>query len=135
MPKEAAMTRTSLLARCSAAAATAILFAGLAAAPATARPDPGEPAPQQSQSSDGTANAAERRQQLSVPSIGGGDGSANAVERREHLSVPSSSDGDVVATPDDEFPWAIASLAAAGLAAVATGGVIAQRRRTALLPA
>ncbi|MGH9249367.1 MAG: hypothetical protein ACRD0W_07620 [Acidimicrobiales bacterium] len=41
------MTRTTGLARYSAAAATATLLAGLAAAPAIARPDPGEPAPQE----------------------------------------------------------------------------------------
>ena len=39
------MNRTQLLARCSAAAAAATIIAGLAAIPATARPDPGEPAP------------------------------------------------------------------------------------------
>jgi hypothetical protein len=39
------MTRTQLLARCSAAAAAATIIAGLAATPATARPDPGEPIP------------------------------------------------------------------------------------------
>lgn len=37
------MNRTQLLARCSAAAAAAAIIAGLAAIPATARPDPGEP--------------------------------------------------------------------------------------------
>ena len=37
------MNRTQLLARCSAAAAAATIIAGLAAIPATARPDPGEP--------------------------------------------------------------------------------------------
>jgi hypothetical protein len=36
------MTHTTLLARCSAAAAAATLLAGLAATPAAARPDPGE---------------------------------------------------------------------------------------------
>ena len=36
------MNRTQLLARCSAAAAAATIIAGLAAIPATARPDPGE---------------------------------------------------------------------------------------------
>jgi hypothetical protein len=35
------MNRTQLLARCSAAAAAATIIAGLAAIPATARPDPG----------------------------------------------------------------------------------------------
>ena len=39
------MNRTQLLARCSAAAAAATIIAGLAAIPATARPDPGEPIP------------------------------------------------------------------------------------------
>jgi hypothetical protein len=38
------MNRTQLLARCFAAAAAATIIAGLAAIPATARPDPGEPA-------------------------------------------------------------------------------------------
>jgi hypothetical protein len=42
---EAVMNRTRLLIRCSAAAATATLVAGLAAIPAAARPDPGEPIP------------------------------------------------------------------------------------------
>jgi hypothetical protein len=37
------MNRTQLLARCSAAAVAATIIAGLAAIPATARPDPGEP--------------------------------------------------------------------------------------------
>jgi hypothetical protein len=37
------MNRIQLLARCSAAAAAATIIAGLAATPATARPDPGEP--------------------------------------------------------------------------------------------
>ena len=39
------MNRTQLFARCAAAAATATLIAGLAIAPAAARPDPGEPIP------------------------------------------------------------------------------------------
>jgi hypothetical protein len=39
------MNRTQLLARCSAAAAAATIIAGLAAIPATARPDPGDPPP------------------------------------------------------------------------------------------
>jgi hypothetical protein len=39
------MIRTPLLARCSAAAAVATIIAGLAAIPAAARPDPGEPIP------------------------------------------------------------------------------------------
>ena len=42
---EAVMNRTTLLARCSAAAAAATIIAGLAAIPAAARPDPGEPIP------------------------------------------------------------------------------------------
>jgi hypothetical protein len=37
------MNRTQLRARCAAAGAAATIIAGLAAAPATARPDPGEP--------------------------------------------------------------------------------------------
>ncbi|HEX2362436.1 MAG TPA: hypothetical protein VHI11_10220 [Jiangellaceae bacterium] len=36
------MNRTKLVARCSAAAAAATIIAGLAAVPATARPDPGD---------------------------------------------------------------------------------------------
>lgn len=39
------MNRTTLLARCSAAAAAATVIAGLAAIPAAARPDPGERIP------------------------------------------------------------------------------------------
>jgi hypothetical protein len=42
---EAVMIRTPLRARCSAAAAAATIIAGLAAIPAAARPDPGEPIP------------------------------------------------------------------------------------------
>jgi hypothetical protein len=38
------MSRTTLPTRCAAAAAAATLLAGLAAMPASARPDPGEPA-------------------------------------------------------------------------------------------
>jgi hypothetical protein len=50
------MNRTQLLVRCSAAAAAATLITGLAAAPATARPDPGEPA---SQSTDAVNDQSE----------------------------------------------------------------------------
>ena len=39
------MNRTPLLGRCAAATAAATIIAGLAAIPATARPDPGEPVP------------------------------------------------------------------------------------------
>jgi hypothetical protein len=39
------MNRTKLVARCAAAAAATTIMAGLAAIPATARPDPGPPAP------------------------------------------------------------------------------------------
>jgi hypothetical protein len=46
------MNRTQLLARCSAAAAAATIIAGLAVAPATARPDPGEPIPNRFSSDD-----------------------------------------------------------------------------------
>jgi hypothetical protein len=42
-PQEAVMNRTQLLARCAAAAAAATLLAGLAAIPASARPDPASP--------------------------------------------------------------------------------------------
>jgi hypothetical protein len=39
------MNRTQFLARCAAAGAAAAMIAGLAAAPATARPDQGDPIP------------------------------------------------------------------------------------------
>ena len=123
------MTRTTLLARCSAAAATATLLAGLAAAPATARPDLGEPA--QVQLDDGATKAQiEHDEQTAL------DGRTKAqIEHDEQVSVPSTG-GDDVATSPDEFPWTVASLAAAGLAAAATGGVVALRhRRTVLLSA
>jgi hypothetical protein len=42
------MNRTQLLVRCSTAAAAATLIAGLAAIPATARPDPGQTVMEQS---------------------------------------------------------------------------------------
>jgi hypothetical protein len=124
MPKEAAMTRTALLARCSAAAATATLLAGLAAAPAMARPDPGEPTTQQSQVYDGSTKAQiDHNERLLL------DGRTKAqIEHEEALSIPST-DGDVVSAPADEFPWAVASFAATGLAAVAAGGVVMLRQR------
>jgi hypothetical protein len=124
MPKEAAMTRTALLARCSAAAATATLLAGLAAAPAMARPDPGEPTPQQIQVYDGSTKAQiDHNERLLL------DGRTKAqIEHEEALSIPST-DGDVVSAPADEFPWAVASFAATGLAAVAAGGVVMLRQR------
>jgi hypothetical protein len=155
MPKEAAMTRTALLARCSAAAATATLLAGLAAAPAMARPDPGEPTTQlgisvaqqnaedvdsgraadiarlqgqadayQSQVYDGSTKArVDHNERLLL------DGRTKAqIEHEERLSIPST-DGDVVSSPADEFPWAVASFAATGLAAVAAGGVVMLRQR------
>jgi hypothetical protein len=107
------MTRATLLGRCSAAAAAVTMLAGLAAAPAMARPDPGEPASQQIQLDDGPTRA--------------------QIEHDEQLSVPSSDHDDVAAAPD-EFPWAAASLAAAGIAAAATGGMVVLRhRRTVLL--
>ena len=135
------MTRTALLARCSAAAATATLLAGLAAAPAMARPDPGEPTTQQIQVYDGPNKAQiEHKERLFAY-----DGSTKAlvdhnerllldgrtkaqIEHEEALSVPST-DGDVVSAPADEFPWAVASFAATGLAAVAAGGVVMLRQR------
>jgi hypothetical protein len=155
MPKEAAMTRTALLARCSAAAATATLLAGLAAAPAMARPDPGEPTTQlgisvaqqnaedvdsgraadiarlqgqadayQSQVYDGSTKArVDHNERLLL------DGRTKAqIEYEERRSIPST-DGDVVSAPADEFPWAVASFAATGLAAVAAGGVVMLRQR------
>jgi hypothetical protein len=39
------MSRSTFLARCTATAAAAILLAGFAAIPTSARPDPGEPIP------------------------------------------------------------------------------------------
>jgi len=127
------MTRNTLLARCSAAAAAATLLAGLAAAPAMARPDPGGPASQQIELDDGGTKAQiEHDDQLYL------DGRTKAqIEHDEQLSVPSTG-GDNVATSssNDEFPWAVASLAAAGFVAVATGGVVMQRqRKTALASA
>lgn len=118
------MTRTALLARCSAAAATATLLAGLAAAPAIARPDPGEPTTQQIQLYDGSTKAqVDHNERLLL------DGRTKAqIEYEERLSIPST-DGDVVSAPADEFPWAVASFAATGLAAVAAGGVVMLRQR------
>ncbi len=118
------MTRNTLLARCSAAAAAATLLAGHAAAPAMARPDPGESAAQ-IELDGGTKAQIEHDDQLYL------DGRTKAqIEHDEQLSVPSTG-GDNVATSssNDEFPWAVASLAAAGLVAVATGGVVMQRQR------
>jgi hypothetical protein len=146
MPKEAAMTRTALLARCSAAAATATLLAGLAAAPAMARPDPGEPTTQNQPSAvdyGPTPYWLQRYLDFEAPSTPDGstkaqvdhnerlllDGRTKAqIEHEEALSVPST-DGDVVSAPADEFPWAVASFAATGLAAVAAGGVVMLRQR------
>lgn len=118
------MTRNTLLARCSAAAAAATLLAGLAAAPAIARPDSGESAAQ-IELDGGTKAQIEHDDQLYL------DGRTKAqIEHNEQLSVPSTG-GDNVATSssNDEFPWAVASLAAAGFVAVATGGVVMQRQR------
>ena len=148
------MTRTALLARCSAAAATATLLAGLAAAPAIARVDPGEPTTQQIQPSEAnyvpTPYWLQRYLDFEAP--GTSDGSTKAqvdhnerqlldgrtkaqIEHAERVSIPST-DGDEVSAPADEFPWAVASLAATGLAAVAAGGVFMLRqRRSVPLPA
>jgi hypothetical protein len=148
MPKEAAMTRTALLARCSAAAATATLLAGLAAAPAMARPDPGEPTTQQNAEDVARGRAADSARlqgQADAYQSQVYDGSTKAhvdhnerllldgrtkaqIEYEERLSIPST-DGDVVSAPADEFPWAVASFAATGLAAVAAGGVVMLRQR------
>jgi hypothetical protein len=126
------MTRNTLLARCSAAAAAATLLAGLAAAPAMARPDPGESTTQIELDSGGTKAQIEHDDQLYL------DGRTKAqIEHQEQLSVPSTG-GDNVATSSssDEFPWAVASLAAAGFVAVAAGSVVVQRqRKTALASA
>jgi hypothetical protein len=46
------MNSTRLLARCAAAAAATTIIAGLAAIPATARPDPGPPVPDRFSSDD-----------------------------------------------------------------------------------
>jgi hypothetical protein len=57
------------------------------------------------------------------------DGRTKAqIEHEEALSVPSTH-FDVVSAPADEFPWAVASFAATGLAAVAAGGVVMLRQR------
>ena len=118
------MTRTALFARCSAAAATATLLAGLAAAPAMARPDPGEPTTQQIPLYDGSTKAqVDHNERLLL------DGRTKAqIEYEERLSIPST-DGGEVSAPADEFPWAVASFAATGLAAVAAGGVVMLRQR------
>jgi hypothetical protein len=156
MPKEAAMTRTALLARCSAAAATATLLAGLAAAPAMARPDPGEPTTQlgisvaqqnaEDVDSGRAADIARLQGQADAYQSQVYDGSTKAqidhnewllldgrtkaqIEHEEALSSVPSTDGDVVSAPADEFPWAVASFAATGLAAVAAGGVVMLRQR------
>src|ERR687897_1941092 len=142
MPKEAAMTRTALLARCSAAAATATLLAGLAAAPAMARPDPGEPTTQQQAHVYNGPNKAQIEHKERLFAYDGStkalvdhnerlllDGRTKAqIEYEERLSIPST-DGDGVSAPADEFPWAVASFAATGLAAVAAGGVVMLRQR------
>ena len=119
------MTRNTLLARCSAAAAAATLLAGLAAAPAMARPDPGESTAQIELYDGGTKAQIEHDDQLYL------DGRTKAqIEHDEQLSVPSTGGDNVATSPsNDEFPWAVASLAAAGLVAVATGGVVMQRQR------
>jgi hypothetical protein len=126
------MNRTQLLARCAAAAATATLMAGLAATPAIARPDPGEPASLQIQADGGRTKAQiEHDEQLLLY----GRHNKAQIEHDEQLALRSTGDDDIVAAPA-EFPWAMASLAAAGLAAAATGGVVVLRqRRTALLSA
>lgn len=126
------MTRNTLLARCSAAAAAATLLAGLAAAPAMARPDPGESTTQIELDSGGTKAQIEHDDQLYL------DGRTKAqIEHDEQLSVPSTGDENVAtSSSNDEFPWAVASLAAAGFVAVAAGGVVMQRqRKTALVSA
>jgi hypothetical protein len=148
MPKEAAMTRTALLARCSAAAATATLLAGLAAAPAMARPDPGTYVAQQNAEdvdSGRAADIARLQGQADAYQSQVYDGSTKAqvdhnerllldgrtkaqIEYEERVSIPST-DGDGVSAPADEFPWAVASFAATGLAAVAAGGVVMLRQR------
>jgi len=123
------MNRTQLFARCAATAAAGTLITGLAAAPATSRPDPGEPASQQIQLDDGPTRAQiEHDEQLYL------DGRTKAqIEHDEQLSVPSSDHDDVAAAPD-EFQWAAASLAAAGIAAAATGGMVVLRHRRTVLP-
>jgi hypothetical protein len=126
------MTRNTLLARCSAAAAAATLLAGLAAAPAMARPDPGESTTQIELDSGGTKAQIEHDDQLYL------DGRTKAqIEHDEQLSVPSTGGDNVATSPsNDEFPWAVASLAAAGFVAVAAGSVVVQRqRKTALASA
>jgi hypothetical protein len=142
------MTRNTLLARCSAAAAAATLLAGLAAAPAMARPDPGESTTQIELNSGGTKAQIEHDDQLYLDGRTKAqiehdeqlylDGRTKAqIEHDEQLSVPSTGDENVAtSSSNDEFPWAVASLAAAGFVAVAAGGVVMQRqRKTALASA
>ena len=141
------MTRTAFFARCSAAAATATLLAGLVAAPAIARVDPGEPTSQQIQVYNGPNKAQiEHKERLFAY-----DGSTKAqvehedqlfldgrtkaqIEHDEALSSVPSTDGEEVSAPADEFPWAVASFAATGLAAVAAGGVVMLRQRRSSVP-
>jgi hypothetical protein len=129
MPEEAVMTRNTLLARCSAAAAAATMLVGLAAAPAIARPDPGGSEQQVQQDSGATKAQIEHEDQLYL------DGRTKAqIEHAEQLSVPSTGGDNASTTSTDEFPWAVASLTAAGIAAVAAGGVMVvhRQRKTAL---
>ena len=79
------MTRNTLLARCSAAAAAATLIAGLAP-PAMARPDPGGVDDAVELDSGGTKAQIEHDDQLYL------DGRTKAqIEHQEQLSVPSTS--------------------------------------------
>jgi hypothetical protein len=130
MPEEAVMTRNTLLARCSTAAAAATMLVGLAAAPAIARPDSGGSEPQQVQQDSGATKAQiEHEDQLYL------DGRTKAqIEHDEMLSVPSTGGDSASTTSTEEFPWAVASLTAAGIAAVAAGGVMVvhRQRKTAL---
>jgi hypothetical protein len=136
------MTRTTIFARVSAAAAAAALLAGLAAMPAAARVDPGEPASQQVQQNDGDNKAQiEHDEQQSLvdgrnkaqiehdeqQSLVDGRNKAQ-IEHDEQVSVPPASGNDGTAS-SNQFPWALASLAAAGLAALAAGGVMVLRHR------
>ena len=97
-----------------------------------ARPDPGESTSQIQLDDGGTKAQIEHDEQLYL------DGRTKAqIEHDEQQSL-SSTGGDNVATSSSngEFPWAVASLAAAGFVAVATGGVVMQRqRKTALASA
>jgi hypothetical protein len=123
------MIRTTVLARCSAAAAAAALLVGIPATAANARPDPGEPVSQQTQLDAGATKAQiEHQEQLMKRD----DFNKALIEHSEEQPVPSNGRDSTTSASDDEFPWVAVSLTATGLAAAVAGGVAAQRRRTVL---